>query len=236
MLQLYVRLLGRPAGRDRRTRDRGGRSRCSASLTSASSPRRSVDTSTGADHRHPRDDADGGAGRSSGHPRRVPGGSAECVRDDRWRRGRGADDRGHLSSPSCWPPRSTAYLERDSEGGRSIRAVASRPVTSPRCSASRSGQSMYRDLGAWAGSLTADVASHHRGPCRPCQYFQMSLLILSGLAAALRGSVPRDPLVTVPWGCFVIGILGRAVHRRGGADARRGRGRLRRNPGDPGRY
>jgi branched-chain amino acid transport system permease protein len=96
----------------------------------------------------------------------------------------------------------TLYLGRTRTGTR-IRAVASRPVTSEVLGIPVRGLTVA--IWGAGGAITA-AAMLIIAPSQGGQYFQMSLLVLSGLAAALCGLFRSLPLTVA--GGLVIGVLG----------------------------
>lgn len=96
----------------------------------------------------------------------------------------------------------TAYLAR-TRTGTQIRAVASRPVTAEVLGLPV--RALTISIWAAGGAITA-AAMLIIAPSQGGQYFQMSLLILSGLAAALCGLF-RSLVLTVAGG-LAIGVLG----------------------------
>ena len=96
----------------------------------------------------------------------------------------------------------TAYLN-GTRRGTQIRAVASRPVTAEVLGIPVRGLT----IAIWgAGGTITAAAMLIIAPSQGGQYFQMSLLILSGLAAALCGLFRSLPATVA--GGLVIGILG----------------------------
>jgi branched-chain amino acid transport system permease protein len=96
----------------------------------------------------------------------------------------------------------TAYLAR-TRTGTQIRAVASRPVTAEVLGIPV--RSLTVAIWGAGGAITA-AAMLIIAPSQGGQYFQMSLLILSGLAAALCGLFRSLALTVI--GGLVIGVLG----------------------------
>jgi len=96
----------------------------------------------------------------------------------------------------------TAYLN-GTRRGTQIRAVASRPVTAEVLGIPVRGLT----IAIWgAGGTITAAAMLIIAPSQGGQYYQMSLLILSGLAAALCGLFRSLPATVA--GGLVIGILG----------------------------